>query len=53
MGCPPLTFLQLLLSYRSVDELRAGFPDVWVKDEHRLLITTLFPKRYSLVEPLG
>jgi GNAT superfamily N-acetyltransferase len=53
LGCPPLTFLQLLLSYRSVDELRAIFPDIWVKDEYRLLITTLFPKLPSMVEPLG
>jgi hypothetical protein len=53
LGCPPLTFLQLLLGYRSLDELRAIFPDIWVKDEHRLLITTLFPKKPSMVEPLG
>ena len=53
LGCPPLTFLQLLLSYRSLDELRAIYPDIWVKDEHRLAIDTLFPKQQSFVEPLG
>lgn len=51
--CPPPIFLQLLLGYRDVDELRAIFPDVWVRDEQRLLINTLFPKRHSVVEPLG
>ena len=30
MGCPPLTFLQLLLGHRSLDELTAIHPDVWV-----------------------
>ena len=53
LGCPPLTFLQLLLGYRSLDELRTIYPDVWVKDEHRLAIDTLFPKQQSFVEPLG
>ena len=53
MGCPPLTFPQLLLGYRSLDELCAIFPDVWVKDEQRLLINTLFPKQPSRVEPLA
>lgn len=53
LGCPPLTFVQLLLGYRGLDELRATYPDVWVKDEQRPLIATLFPKRRSSVEPLG
>ncbi len=53
LRCPPLIFLQLLLSYRSVDELRTIFPDVLVKDEARLLVDTLFPKQHSFVEPLG
>jgi hypothetical protein len=53
LGCPPLTFLQLLLGYRTVDELRAIFPDVWVKDGQHLLIDTLFPRQHSIVEPLG
>ncbi len=31
MGSPPLTFVQLLLGYRSLDELTTMFPDVWVR----------------------
>jgi GNAT superfamily N-acetyltransferase len=46
-GCPPLIFLQLLFGYRSLDELRAIFPDVWANGEARLLINTLFPKQPS------
>jgi GNAT superfamily N-acetyltransferase len=48
-GCPPLIFLQLLFGYRSLDELRAIFPDVWAQSDVRLLIRTLFPKRPSTV----
>jgi len=43
----------LLLGYRSLDELRAIFPDVWAKDDKRLLIDLLFPKQPSIVEPLS
>ena len=46
---PPLIFLQLLLGYRSLDELYAYFQDVWPKDEARLLLNTLFPKQPSWV----
>lgn len=52
-GCPPLTFLQLLFGYRSLDELRQIFPDVWVKSEAELLISTLFPKQPSTVKSLS
>jgi hypothetical protein len=52
-GSPPLVFLQLLLSYRSLDELRAFYPDVWADDKAKLLIDTLFPKlRSTVFEPL-
>jgi hypothetical protein len=52
-GSPPLLFLQLLLSYRSLDELRAFYPDVWAHDKAKLLIDILFPKLPSTVfEPL-
>lgn len=51
-GCPPLVFLQLLLSYRSLDELKTFFPDVWAKEEAALLLNTLFPKLVSKVDPL-
>lgn len=52
-GSPPLIFLQLLLSYRSLDELRAFYPDVFADGKTKLLIDTLFPKLASTVfEPL-
>jgi len=50
---PPLVFLQLLFGYRSLDELRYAFPDVWVKDEAELVIKTLFPMKPSWVVPIG
>ncbi len=52
-GSPALTLLQLLLGYRSLDELRAIYPDVWASDKARLLLEALFPKQHSMVEPLG
>ena len=53
MGCPPLTFVQLVLGWRSIEELTAIFPDVWHSSDKRLLIDTLFPKLLSRVEPLA
>jgi hypothetical protein len=52
-GIPPLVFLQLLFGYRSLDDLRFAFPDVWVKDEAELLLKTLFPMKPSWVLPIG
>ena len=52
-GFPPLLFLQLLFDYRSLDELRYAFPDVWVNDGVELLVKALFPSRPSWVVPLG
>lgn len=52
-GFPPLVFLQLLFGYRSLSELRYAFPDCWVDEEPALLLNALFPKRVSLVFPLG
>lgn len=51
-GCPPLVFLQLLLSYRGLKELKAVYPDVWSNSESTLLINTLFPMLPSQVNPL-
>lgn len=48
-GFPPLVFLQLLMGYRSMDELRDWFPDCWADDEPHLLLEILFPKRASWV----
>ncbi len=45
---PGLTFLQILLGYRSLDELLYAFPDCWVgSDAARALLNTLFPKQTS------
>ena len=48
-----IVFLQLLFGYRSLDDLRFAFPDVWVKDEAELLLKTLFPMKPSWVLPIG
>ncbi len=48
-GCPELVFLQLMLGYRSIAELRTIYPDVWANDEAQLLLATLFPRRPSMV----
>jgi hypothetical protein len=52
-GFPPLVFLQLLFGYRSLSELHYAFPDCWADEEPALLLNALFPKRISLVYPLG
>jgi hypothetical protein len=49
VGAPPLVFLQLLFGYRSLDELRAAFPDVWASPQGEPLVKTLFPTRPSWV----
>jgi hypothetical protein len=50
---PSLVFLQLLFGYRSLAELRHAFPDCEADEEPTLLLNALFPKRASLVYPLG
>ncbi|MCK4449996.1 MAG: hypothetical protein KAX26_05345, partial [Anaerolineae bacterium] len=40
----PLQFIPLVLGYRTVEELRATYPDVSVAPAWRLLVDTLFPK---------
>ncbi len=52
-GCPPLVFLQLLFGRRSLEQLRAMFPDVWAGDEAQPLIEALFPARPSTVIELS
>jgi len=45
---PGLTFLQVLLGYRSLDELLYAFPDCGVgSDAARALLNALFPKQAS------
>jgi hypothetical protein len=46
---PPLVFLRLLFCYKSLNELRESFPDVWAKDEAAVLLDALFPKSFSFV----
>jgi ribosomal protein S18 acetylase RimI-like enzyme len=52
-GFPPFVFLQLLFGKNSMSELHECFPDAWGKDEAKVLLGTLFPKRYSCVTPIG
>ena len=48
--CPALVFLQLLFGYRSLDELRYAFPDVYIeKNGAEVLLNALFPKKCSWV----
>jgi hypothetical protein len=51
-GFPPLVFLQLLCGYRSLDELRDIYPDVWAEGDGAALLEALFPKRPSRLVPL-
>ena len=46
MGCPPLVFLRLLFSYRSLHELRSIQPDVWVEGSDAA------PAQLLLLQPL-
>jgi GNAT superfamily N-acetyltransferase len=51
---PDLTFLQLLVGYRSLSELRYAFADCWVgKDEARTLLEVLFPSKPSYLWPVA
>lgn len=50
---PPLVFLQVLFGFRSLDALRAAFPDVRVNDNVDILVKALFPSRASRVIRLG
>jgi hypothetical protein len=53
MGCPPLVFLQLLFSYRSLHELRGNQPDVWAEGSDAApILDALFPKLPSSLIPL-
>lgn len=53
-GFPGLSFLQLLFGYRTMDELRAAFPDCWYDgDEPHILLDILFPKQPSSFWPVS
>lgn len=49
---PGLTFYQLLLGYRSLDELRYSFADCSVQKQHRALVEALFPKKATALWPV-
>ncbi len=49
---PDGTFLQLLSGWRDLGELEHAFPDCIVRDEHRAVISGLFPRRNSWIWPL-
>jgi len=47
---PDLTFLQLVFSYRTYEQLEQSYADCTYKDdEARMLLSTLFPKKASSV----
>ncbi len=51
---PGLTFLQLLLGYRNMQELQHAFADCWVdNDQAQAVLKILFPKQYSNVWPVA
>lgn len=49
VGLNPEVFVQLLLGYRSRQELEIAFPDVRIDVSHRFLIDVLFPKLPSYI----
>jgi len=47
---PDLSFLQIVLGYRTFEDLEQSYADCWYKDdETRVLLSTLFPKKASSV----
>lgn len=48
-GFPPLVFNQLLFGHRSMDELRAIYPDVDAEYEAGVVLRVLFPKQRSML----
>jgi hypothetical protein len=48
MAFPNQTFLQVLFGHRTLDELKKSYSDCgWDKDEARVLVNTLFPRKPS------
>ncbi|MEA3337403.1 MAG: GNAT family N-acetyltransferase [Chloroflexota bacterium] len=50
---PPLVFLKLLFSYRSLAELLHAFPDCWATPQATEILNVLFPRRISWVQSMG
>ncbi len=49
IGFNPYVFIQMLMGYRSRQELMNEYPDVMVKDEFCEIIDVLFPKKGSFI----
>lgn len=50
---PNLTFLQLVFGYRTLAEIQHAYADCWSGDETRVVLETLFPKKYSHVDAIS
>lgn len=50
---PPLLLAQLLLGYRTIEELRAIYPDVWRADHSAELLAILFPRLRTWLPTFG
>ena len=50
---PPLLLTQLVLGHRTVEELRAIYPDVWRADAAGELLGVLFPRLRAWLPTLG
>lgn len=50
---PDHTFLHLVFGYRSLADLHSIYPDCYDEDDGGLVISALFPKRYSHVQVLS
>ncbi|MEP6985093.1 MAG: hypothetical protein ABI970_05830, partial [Chloroflexota bacterium] len=48
---PPLLLAQLVLGYRSIEALKAIYPDVNVGGESQYLVDVLFPKLEAFIFP--
>jgi len=46
---PPEAFVRLVLGYRSLDELRDAWPDIWVRARSRYLVEALFPRMSACI----
>lgn len=52
-GFPDLTFLQLLFQYRSMEELRTHYADVFASRDAHVLLDVFFPRMSSNIWPLS
>jgi hypothetical protein len=53
LAIPPLLLAQLVLGYRTVEDLRAVYPDVWRADRSAELLAVLFPRLRAWMPTLG